>query len=148
MTASTRFEPNALKTLASDDNHCLRCFSFLNAAECVALHLLGGGLECRNWSSLLRPFGKRITTGACDLPQPTSLLARFGKRYKRNAAEPDVAPLALDDRPEKPTLRPVWRDKQVEATTISDSLYASRRLPFLHSLCAERIVRMASRQVR
>jgi hypothetical protein len=89
----------------------------------VGMDLLGGYLERRDLTTSLPPFGDRVVTAACNLPESVSLLAGFRERHEICVSKPDVEMFAFDDRPQNPAVRSAW-----SATRYSPAPFATRRV--------------------
>ncbi|MDE0827782.1 MAG: hypothetical protein OSB03_01120, partial [Vicinamibacterales bacterium] len=93
---------------------------------------------------LLSALGEGVATRASDSTQPSRFLAGVSQWNEGDAAEPEVASLALDDRSQDPALGTAGGHKQVEATAVGDPSGAVSGPRGLHGARGEDFLRVSS----
>jgi TPR repeat protein len=109
----------------------------------TGMDLACGLREGGHGSLFLSALGEGVATRASDSTQPSRFLAGVSQWNEGDAAEPEVASLALDDRSQHPALGTAGGHKQVEATAVGDPSGAVSRLRGLHGACGEDFLRMS-----
>ena len=84
------------------------------------MDLSRGLLEAGDGTALVSTFGEGVAARASDPTQPSRFLAGVGQCHEGDATESEVAPLALDDGPQHPTLRAARGHEQIQATTVGE----------------------------
>ena len=109
--------------------------------------LSGRLLERREPTMRTPTLREGIAAGPGHLPKVHGLLPGLRERDQGHAAEPEVAPAALNDRAQNPALRAARGHAEIQAAAVGHPASACPRSSRLHRAGGESLVRMALGEV-